>query len=73
MVHCDIYMTALRLTPPEISLAEIEKADPELAKNGREFYAFMVELLADMYNEPRFYGMNPRAYEEFTNGLKFMQ
>jgi hypothetical protein len=71
MLHRDIYMTALRMTPPEVSLSEIEKTDPEIARSGREFYAFMIELLADMYNNPRSYGMNPGAYEEFANGFRY--
>ena len=71
MVHRDIYMTALRLTPPEVSLAEIEKTDPALAESGREFYAFMVELLADMYNDPCLYGMKTGAYEQFVNGARY--
>ena len=71
MLHRDIYMTALRITPPEMSLAEINKTDPDLAKSGHEFYDFMFELLADMYNDPYSYGMNPGEYERFTNGLKY--
>jgi hypothetical protein len=71
MLHRDIYMTALRMTPPEVSLAEIDKTDPDLAKSGREFHAFMIDLLADMYDNARLYGMNPNAYEEFTNGRRY--
>ena len=71
MLHRDIYMSALRMTPPEISLAEIDKTDPDLAKSGREFYAFKTELLADMYSNPHLYGMNPGVYEEFANGQKY--
>lgn len=71
MLHRDIYMTALRMTPPEVSLGEIEKTNPALVKSGWEFYAFMIELLADMYNNPCLYGMNPGAYENFMNGRKY--
>jgi hypothetical protein len=71
MLHRDIYMTALRMTPPEISLAEIDKTDPDLAKSGCEFYSFMIELLSDMYNDPHLYGMTPGAYEEFINWGKY--
>ncbi len=71
MLHRDIYMTALRMTPPEMSLAEIDKTHPDLAEGGRQFYSFMMELLADMYNDPLLYGMNPGEYEKFANGLKY--
>jgi hypothetical protein len=64
-------MTALRMTPPDISLSEIQKSDPKLAASGREFYSFMIELLADMYNDPCLYGMHPGVYEEFTNGRRY--
>ena len=69
MLHRDIYMTALRMTPLEISLAGIEQTD--LAESGREFYSFMIELLTDMYNDPCLYGMHPGEYEKFANGLPY--
>ena len=67
MLHRDIYKTALEMTPPEVSLAEIEKTNPELVKSGYEFYAFMTGLLSDMYDNPEAYGMHPGAYEKFAN------
>lgn len=71
MVHRDIYMKALRLVPPEASLAELEKTDPEMAESGREFYNFMLELYGDMYCNPEAYGMTPGAYEDFAAGRHY--
>lgn len=71
MLHWKIYMTALRYTPPEMSLAEIEKTDPELADSGRRYFDFMTELLYDMYKDPVRYGMHPGAYEQYLNGRRF--
>ena len=71
MLHRNIYMTALQITPPELSLSEIEKSESELAESGREYYSFMIELLADMYTAPESYGFHPGAYEEFTDGRKY--
>lgn len=71
MLHRDIYMRALRLVPPEISLAEIEKEDPEMAASGREFYHFMLELYGDMFCNPEIYGMTPGAYEDMAQYRKW--
>lgn len=71
MLHWKIYMTALRYTPPEMSLAEIEKTDPELSDSGRQGFGFMTELLYDMYKDPARYGMHPGAYEQYLNGRRF--
>ena len=71
MLHRDLYMRALRLVPPDVSLAEIEKTDPEMAASGREYYQFMLELLGDMYCNPELYGMTPGAYEDFAAGRKY--
>ena len=66
MVHRDIYMRALRLVPPEVSLAAMEKTEPATAASGREFYHFIYELYGDMYCNPESYGMTPGAYEAFA-------
>lgn len=66
MVHRDIYMRALRLVPPEVSLAAMEKTEPATAASGREFYYFIYELYGDMYCNPEAYGMTPGAYEAFA-------
>ncbi|MBQ7338874.1 MAG: hypothetical protein IJW40_10555 [Clostridia bacterium] len=71
MLHRDIYMRALRLVPPEISLAEIEKETPEMAESGREFYHFMLELYSDMFCNPEIYGMTPGAYEDMAQHRKW--
>ena len=71
MVHRDIYMKALRLIPPEVSLAELEKTDPIMAASGREFYNFMLELYGDMYCNPEAYDMTPGVYEAFAAGRKW--
>lgn len=71
VLHRDIYMTALRRTPTEISLAEIQVSDPVLAESCQGFYDFMTELLADMYLDPCRYGMHPGAFEEYLNGRKY--
>ena len=71
MIHRDIYMKALRLIPPEVSLAELEKTDPIMAASGREFYNFMLELYGDMYCNPEAYGMTPGVYEAFAAGRKW--
>ena len=55
MLHRDIYMRALRLVPPENSLAGIEKEAPEMAASGREFYHFLLELYSDMFCNPEIY------------------
>lgn len=72
MVHRDINMTALHLTPPEVSFSEIEKTNPEFAQSAYEFHAFMTELLTDMYSNPSLYGMNPGEYEKFANGFRYI-
>ena len=71
MLHRDIYMKALRLVPPEISLAEIAKEAPEMAESGREFYHFMLELYGDMFCNPEIYGMSPGAYEDMAQYRKW--
>ena len=71
MLHREIYMSALRLIPTEVSLAEIKEKDPELAESGRQYHAFTVALYADMYEHPEDYGMNPGAYEAYTKGRKY--
>lgn len=71
LLHREIYMKALRLVPPEVSLVEIEKTDPEMAASGREFYNFMLDLYGDMYCNPEAYGMTPGAYEDFAAGRHY--
>ena len=71
LLHREIYMKALRLVPPEVSLAELEKTDPIMAASGREFYNFMLELYSDMYCNPDAYGMTPGAYEDFAAGRHY--
>ena len=71
MLHRDIYATALRITPPETSLATLANAHPALAASAREFHAFIMALLADMYDDPQAFGMNPGVYEAFANGRKY--
>lgn len=71
MLHRDIYMRALRLVPPENSLAGIEKEAPEMAASGREFYHFMLELYSDMFCNPEIYGMTPGACETFAAQRKW--
>ena len=71
LLHREIYMKALRLVPPEVSLAELEKTDPIMAVSGREFYNFMLELYSDMYCNPDAYGMTPGAYEDFAAGRHY--
>ena len=71
LLHREIYMKALRLVPPEVSLVEIEKTDPEMAASGREFYNFMLDLYGDMYCNPEAYGMTPGVYEAFAQYRKW--
>ena len=71
LLHREIYMKALRLVPPDVSLAELEKTDPIMAASGREFYNFMLELYSDMYCNPDAYGMTPGAYEDFAAGRHY--
>lgn len=71
MLHRDIYMRALRLVPPENSLAGIEKEAPEMAASGREFYHFLLELYSDMFCNPEIYGMTPGACETFAAQRKW--
>ncbi len=71
MLHRDIYMTALRCTPPEISLAEMEQTDPDMAESGRQYYAFLMELLGAMYEHPESFGMHPGAWEEYAGGRRY--
>ena len=71
LLHREIYMKALRLVPVEVSLAEIEKTDPEMAASGREFYNFMLDLYGDMYCNPEAYGMTPGVYEAFAQYRKW--
>ncbi|MBQ8401990.1 MAG: hypothetical protein IJX14_08675 [Clostridia bacterium] len=71
MLHRDIYMTALRCTPPEISLAGLEQTDPALAESGRQYYAFFMELLGAMYGHPEAFGMHPGAWEAYSGGRRY--
>ncbi len=71
MLHRDIYMSALRIIPTEISLVDIEEKEPVLAESAKQYHAFMLDLYGDMYENPEVYGMKPGAYEAFTNGRKY--
>ncbi len=71
MLHRDIYMCALRMIPVEISLSQIEQTEPSLAVSAKQYYAFMIELLRDMYESPGLFGMTPGAYEAYANGRKY--
>lgn len=71
MQHKDIYMTALRARPPEITTAELEKTDPDMAESARQYYAFYMDLLGTMYEEPEAFGFHPGAWEEYAAGRKY--
>lgn len=64
-------MTALRCTPPEISVKELEQTDPEMAESGRQYYAFLMELLGAMYEHTETFGMHPGAWEEYSGGRRY--
>lgn len=65
-IHRAIYAAALRLTPLEISLAGMD--DPNLAESCRQYHAFVLDLLSDMYADPQAYGMDAGEYEAFLDG-----
>ncbi len=71
MLHRDIYMSALRMIPTEVSLAGIEQKEPKLAESAKQYHAFMLDLYGDMYENPDVYGMTSGAYEAYANGQKY--
>lgn len=70
-IHRDIFLSAMHMTPPELSLAPFYETDPALARSGEQFYGFMSELFAQMYQAPETFGFHPGEYENFLNGRKF--
>jgi hypothetical protein len=65
-IHRAIYNAALRLTPLDVSLTDI--TDPFLIESCRQYHAFLLSLLSDMYADPHAYGMIAGEYETYLNG-----
>lgn len=67
-VHREIHIAALQLTPPERSLSGM--TDPVLRESCLDYYAFVCDMLADMYADPDNWGQQPGALEAFLYGRK---
>jgi hypothetical protein len=69
-VHKIIYTTAIRQTPIEISLADTDRLSPEILISCREYFAFILNMFSEMYENPLKWGMNAGEYEAFLDGKK---
>lgn len=67
-VHQIIYSTARQLTPLELSLGWTE--DEELKASCKDYHAFMLALLSDMYENPEAYGLPVMLLENHLDGKK---
>lgn len=69
IAHRSIYLMAIRQTPLDISLANASATD-ELLKSCRQYHAFVMNMLSDMYNDPLAFGIKAGEYDEFLSGKK---
>lgn len=69
-VHKIITITALRQTPPGVSLAGKDSCSPDLIESCRSYQHFIINMLSDMYDHPLAWGMNAGEYDAFLCGHK---
>ena len=67
-VHKNIYSAARGLTPLKKSLVSI--TDPETHASCTAFHSFVVDMLSDMYDNPKEYYLPVLMLEDFCDGKK---
>lgn len=70
LVHKVIYNNAMKLTPLQKSLNNVENVDSEMVDSCREYFNFIIKMYSHMYQNPTEYGMNAGEYDAFLNNKK---
>lgn len=68
LIHKNIHIAALRITPLEVSLGDVYGIDENLVKSCKSYHGFILDMLFDMYSNPHEYGFKAGVFEEFSEG-----
>lgn len=69
-VHRLIYLIAIRQTPLTNSLSEAQNLEESLKESCKQYHAFVMDMLSQMYENPDAFGMKAGEYDAYLDGKK---